>query len=658
MQGRRNAVGAVAAVLVGITIVGSPAIAEDRWTPTFEVTANGAAYAAPAEQDESTTRLTGWLQEVQLEPDHDASGDEAAHDDEAPRDRVFISTDGDIIPVSADMPAGVIGKATVELVNGEALTAATDADPETTTDEPVPVAEAKVAQAAATGGPVNMYIVRVTNTGSIISDGAARSQVDAAMNFWRAEAGSAVSSFRLIRSASFASKASTQSERCGLASGSGAMNLWNEAANAIDYPGGAGDHLMVVVSQDCLDLGGAAGIGTIGSGFSDTGALIVTDEASILPSTLAHEFGHNVGLGHANFTCSTCGGSTAYMNLYSVMGLAVMSSQTVFTPPALDAPFRSTLGLTSSSEVETVNVTPGTPVTKTLSGRGQSSGLRGVQVVTSNGAYWIDYRDGGGRDSTAFYRGGRSLNGRTYPHGIAVTKLSAPTRYGDRAIDLQGSTNSTGAYRVNESFTATGLKIAVTSVSGSSATVVISDGRTVSHAMTSAKPTIVGYPKVGYEFSVDPGAWTEGVAFTYQWYLDNRAMSDQTGPTYRPGRGAVGRSVTVRVTGTKPGYTTTSTTSAPTAKVRPGTMRTVTPRVWGAMRVGTSLTALRGTWKPGPARYSYQWYLDGRPIQGYTQKTIQAKWWMRGHRVSVRVAASFPGYSTGYRYSARTTNIR
>ena len=80
--------------------------------------------------------------------------------------------------------------------------------------------------------------------------------------------------------------------------------------------------------------------------------------------------------------------------------------------------------------------------------------------------------------------------------------------------------------------------------------------------LVSATPTIAGTVKAGNVLTVQRGTWTWGTAFTYRWLRNGVAISDATASTYKVRTADKGTKLTVRVTGSRFGYTTVSRTSA------------------------------------------------------------------------------------------------
>ena len=86
---------------------------------------------------------------------------------------------------------------------------------------------------------------------------------------------------------------------------------------------------------------------------------------------------------------------------------------------------------------------------------------------------------------------------------------------------------------------------------------------------TTPRPTISGSPVVGGTVSVSTGSWSpSGASFSYQWKVGGLTVGGATGSTYSVRPTDADRSVTVVVTASKQGYSTTSMESAASASVK------------------------------------------------------------------------------------------
>ncbi len=114
----------------------------------------------------------------------------------------------------------------------------------------------------------------------------------------------------------------------------------------------------------------------------------------------------------------------------------------------------------------------------------------------------------------------------------------------------------------------------------------------VGKALRTATPTIAGIAAVTNVLTARPGSWTPGTTLTYRWYADGVAIGSATKSTLRLSTSLTGKAITVRVTGSKSGYATTTRTSAPTKKVAPDPHRGLSRT--SPYSAGTSFTL--GSW--------------------------------------------------------------
>ncbi len=95
-----------------------------------------------------------------------------------------------------------------------------------------------------------------------------------------------------------------------------------------------------------------------------------------------------------------------------------------------------------------------------------------------------------------------------------------------------------------------------------SVTVTVAKG-----TLTRATPKIRGTAEVGRTLAARPGSWTSGTRFAYAWYASGKTIRKATRSKLVLTRTLRGKRISVRVTGSKPGYTSVRRTSAKTARV-------------------------------------------------------------------------------------------
>lgn len=70
------------------------------------------------------------------------------------------------------------------------------------------------------------------------------------------------------------------------------------------------------------------------------------------------------------------------------------------------------------------------------------------------------------------------------------------------------------------------------------------------------------------------------------------------------------------------------------------------PQIRGKVKVGKTVRAYPGKWRPAVSSYGYHWYVNGRSIGKATKKTFKVRSSLRGKRLAVRVSAKVKGYPT------------
>ena len=186
----------------------------------------------------------------------------------------------------------------------------------------------------------------------------------------------------------------------------------------------------------------------------------------------------------------------------------------------------------------------------------------------------------------------------------------------------------------------TGSKASYTPVARTS----MSTGLVTGGVLAGAVPLIVGAPTVGVELSATPGVWTAGTTLSYQWRANGTPIPGATGSTYALTSADLGTSITVSVTGTRPGYDADLVKTS--AAVVIGDALTVgSPEISGVGTVGQTLTANPGTWGPDPVQFAYQWKRGSAVIAGATAPTYKLVAADAGLVVSVVVTGTKSGFT-------------
>ncbi|MFS0867050.1 peptidoglycan DD-metalloendopeptidase family protein [Microbacterium sp. 179-B 1A2 NHS] len=175
---------------------------------------------------------------------------------------------------------------------------------------------------------------------------------------------------------------------------------------------------------------------------------------------------------------------------------------------------------------------------------------------------------------------------------------------------------------------------------------------------TAPKPALTGTPTMGQTLRVKAGTWKPTATVRYQWRVNGAAVSGATGTSWRLPASAVGKKVTVSVTGKRTGYKTKTVTSAATAAVSAATFTRSTLTLKGERSVGKTLTAVPGSWGPQPLKITYQWLRDGAAIPGATARTYVPVAADDKRMLSVRMWAKKSGFTTARKTSAEVRIAR
>jgi len=141
-----------------------------------------------------------------------------------------------------------------------------------------------------------------------------------------------------------------------------------------------------------------------------------------------------------------------------------------------------------------------------------------------------------------------------YRNGVAI---SGATRTTYVLVAADGATSIT--------VSVTGTKAGYSPITKTSAAAAIPGAAFT----TASAPTISGSMMVGSTLTATEGVWIPTPTLTYQWYRNGSAISGATASTYTLTAADANATMTVKMTATLAGYTTTSKTSAPTPAVQP-----------------------------------------------------------------------------------------
>lgn len=179
------------------------------------------------------------------------------------------------------------------------------------------------------------------------------------------------------------------------------------------------DHLLVFTGK--CDANAVDGFAYLGNGFESGGVMQVRN-GNI--QTLTHELGHHFSFGHSNV--EYLGGkyneyNSEYLGFFSPMALTFTDYPVL---PSLDVAYQYSNGVLPASQLKVLSPNGGVQTT-TLSATSAASGVRALNYYDPQYSlqYYVEYRDGTGQDTGAFYSQPGSLsiaNALTLEHGTGV----------------------------------------------------------------------------------------------------------------------------------------------------------------------------------------------------------------------------------------------
>ncbi len=175
---------------------------------------------------------------------------------------------------------------------------------------------------------------------------------------------------------------------------------------------------------------------------------------------------------------------------------------------------------------------------------------------------------------------------------------------------------------------------------------------TVDTGLRALTPTQISAPggsAVGQTLTSTPPVWNQpDVQTSYQWLRNGSAIGGATGTTYTLTTADYTKTVSLRVTASKPSYTNGESVSNEVAVTAGGALQNVGgPAISGSAAPGGTLTVSNGSWSPAANKYRYQWLRQGAPISGATSASYRVTPDDAGKDVSVTVFASYPGFNEG-----------
>ena len=224
---------------------------------------------------------------------------------------------------------------------------------------------------------------------------------------------------------------------------------------------------------------------------------------------------------------------------------------------------------------------------------------------------------------------------------------------GELVADATGRTFTPGAAELGSDVkvSVTGVKVGYGVVVKTSESVEI----TLGDLVLTPRVLISGAAQVGRPLKATAGKWDAGTKLTYAWLRDGKTIAGATTSVYTLRVADHAHKVSVRVTGSKAGYQSVSTTSVVKTVAAGTQVRHPQVKISGTAKVGKTLTAKAGVYDAGVTK-SFTWYANGTKI-GTDKSTIKLLSKYKGDRITVKVTAKKAGYATVTSTSSKTAKV-
>ncbi len=283
----------------------------------------------------------------------------------------------------------------------------------------------------------------------------------------------------------------------------------------------------------------------------------------------------------------------------------------------------------------------------------------------------VGYLDGTSTSSPVTVTAGDAVNNVTRPtiNGSPVvgsyltanagtwsgTGVSTTVQWMRDGVPIQGATG--GLYQVVEADGGHELTIRVIATAAGYADGQASSEPVLIQTLRATSPVVISAPSgtgVGAELNATPPVWNQtDVVTSYMWLRDGVPLWSSTGATYTISPDDVGKAISVRATGKKPGFPDGTSTSSPVSGTSGAAPVALTaPTIKGTGAVGQFLSVDPGKWSVSFPTYSYAWLRNGSVIPDATGGTYAITATDAASQISVRVTVSSNGRADGVAVTA------
>lgn len=152
---------------------------------------------------------------------------------------------------------------------------------------------------------------------------------------------------------------------------------------------------------------------------------------------------------------------------------------------------------------------------------------------------------------------------------------------------------------------------------------------------------------------------TGGATVSYQWLRNGAPIAGATKTLYILTGADVGQVVSLRIKATKPNYRPLTVTTGGTNPIQNSPINNVTkPSISGRGIAGSVMSTTTGTWSHPGLKFTYQWYSDGKKIEGATRSAYRPSQEKRGTVLTVTVRATKAKFTAGSATSNPSAKIK
>ncbi|MER6973362.1 carboxypeptidase regulatory-like domain-containing protein [Nocardioides sp. NPDC000445] len=174
-------------------------------------------------------------------------------------------------------------------------------------------------------------------------------------------------------------------------------------------------------------------------------------------------------------------------------------------------------------------------------------------------------------------------------------------------------------------------------------------------------PTIEGGRSyVGDTLTATTGEWIgDGITYAFQWLRDGQPIDGATEATYVAAEADANHDVQVRVTASRDGYSDGVAESAAVAVTYGSLICMENATIVGEPKVGETLEVVPGIWNTSleGMTFTYQWLVNGEPIDGATGTTLDVHAGYLGQALGVEIHAFKPTWEPGFGIASGTAPI-